>query len=251
MEIKQSKLLFSDYAKIAFGLSAPVLWGLLTFWGPPMPFTYHPLLYQVKMLIRLLIAYGVVWLLWGKQLDYAAQNFRVYLFGYRLPLPSWHYLVWAVASAIVLSFPFLPLWEYPIIMSFVQATLLSSCIEELATHAMFAVYPFTPLLFFMLNIIASSTFGLMHAWYCVDPIASWCDLAFGSHFVFAFLLGIIAYQTRRIEIPIILHTLSNFGYLIFTIMLKQPESSLGWLTTLKFVVAMMFVVGACKRDINE
>lgn len=227
-----------------FGLCAPILWGLLTFWGPPLPFLCHPIAYQVKMLIRFLIAYGVIWLLWGKRLNYAANNILVYIFGYRLPLPSWHHLLLLVLKVLIVSFAWTPLWENVIVLSFVQATLLSSCIEELTTHTIFAVYQFTPLLFFVLNIIASTAFGVMHAWYCAEPVASWCSLAFGGHFIFAFMLGVIAYQTRRIEIPIILHMLSNFSYLIFELVLKMPNASLGWLWTLKFLVAMTFIMGA-------
>ena len=80
--------------------------------------------------------------------------------------------------------------------------------------------------FILFNIISSVAFTFMHAGYFPKG-ESTITLLTNGHLAFSFMLGLITYKTQRIELPIMLHMLSNiFRYTIPVCIFNCPWPSL-------------------------
>lgn len=192
-----------------FWAMAPLFWGILTWflaWGPGR---LLPISYELRVLVALiaLLAY------FYKTLEYKRINTKVMLFDLPLPVPGWQ---WFAAPAIILLIvqSFFPCTaEATVLSSMAFGVFAGPILEELLARFLFIKYRMGTAEFILFNVISATTFTLMHAGYCM-PMPALHDLFFvKGHFYFAFILGIIAYKTQRIEIPIIIHMLSNlFNY---------------------------------------
>lgn len=164
--------------------------------------------YQLSLLLRAIIAFGFC-LLFFSDSYVKNENVPVSFFNKRIYLIPWWFFIVLSFLALGSSFLFIPLWEHPFVQSIILGLIFSSCIEELVTHSMFQKYSMKWSEFLVFNSINSIAFMLMHAGYVQDNL-NFVQLLSNGHIQFSFILGIITFQTRRIEIPIILHLLSNF-----------------------------------------
>lgn len=99
---------------------------------------------------------------------------------------------------------------------FSTSTLLSPILEEFVVRGFITQlnhkqYKYNYGLIFLTSI----SFGLMHFfWPCgMIDVVTWGHyfLKFKNHFAFSLTMSLIAYQYRRIDIPILLHMIFNFG----------------------------------------
>lgn len=193
--------LFWSFAPLAWGAFVWFVgWGygsqLISYGGP-------------NLLLRTLIVVCPVIVCFANSYNKAQQNYHVTFFNYLIPLPSWKLFIIAPILASCLAFFLTPLWEYKILHSLILTVIISSCLEELITHSIFIKYPMRLWEFLFFNTLTATTFTLMHAGYTYE-LPSLTQLFTTGYFPFGFAMGILAYRTRRIEIPIIYHLTSNF-----------------------------------------
>jgi len=222
----------------------PIGWGAFVWfmaWGYGSTLIpYYPL----NLLMRAGLAYTLIIAFFGKALDKAQQKYHPRFFNYRLPLPSWRIFVIAVFVGIIIFFT--PVREYALIESLVLGILLSSITEELITRSMFVKYKMNLLEFIFFNIISSFAFTYMHAFYEQNGVAL-MQLIQNGHFQFSFILGILVYNTKRIELTILLHVLSNlFRYTIPVCLLYCPwPSPIAITLSLAFDILFYLCLGGC------
>lgn len=223
-----------EYIGKLFWALAPLVWGLITYFlafGPGAAL-------HIGYSIRLLAGIAFLTFYFYKTLESARLKTIVFLFDYPLIIPSWKLLI-GLTSFLLLIHTFFFSWGvYPVFDSLVFGVFGSSCLEELLSRTLFIKYRMKPAEFIGFNILSSCVFTLMHAGFESIP-PSWYELFFmRGHFEFAFLLGLIAYKTQRIEIVIIIHMLSNLlRYTVPFLLIKQELPVLGlFLTCLELIV---------------
>ncbi len=226
-------------------LFGPIIWGGLTWlfaFGPMARYLhiFGSFSYQVNFLARSLVGLLVFYLLFRNKIEWNKKESFVSFFNYTIPLPSLSFLTLIVFSGILVSFFFRPLWEFPILNSLVLAVLISAFFEELFTHTIFCIYQFNISTFLIFNLFSSVLFGLMHAGYSPIGYTQLFQFAFNEHIPFSFLLGIIAYQTKRIEIPIILHMISNAIYPLFLAFGSSVPPFMNYLKLIIFISIIGF-----------
>lgn len=196
---------------IALWMSAPIVWGFLSYWMPTIPFFQgSPVYYQIILLLKTIVILGVALYAFGHVFEQARKRVKFTLFDHALPLPAWYILVGIMLAGIVLSFLIIPLREHTAILALVQGLLMSAVIEEFITHGIFIKYSMHWFPFLVINTINAIAFTFMHSYY--EPQISCVTLLTRGHFEFNFSLGIIAYTTQRIEFPILIHMFANTPY---------------------------------------
>jgi membrane protease YdiL (CAAX protease family) len=210
-----------DFFPKLFWACAPLLLGLSNWFfifgpGAPLRFPFS---------LRLLIS--ILFLSWyfSKTLDKASVTNQVTFFEYRLPMIHWRLLI--IPAIILLLF----YWVYSVFGSppeLLRAIIISvlggCCLEELLSRAFFIKYRMSGMQFMIFNFISATSFTIMHMWGS-RPFPS-VEMLFGrGHFIFGAFLGILAYNSQRIEIPILVHMASNFfRYVVPTLILKTTPS---------------------------
>ncbi|MBY0109536.1 MAG: CPBP family intramembrane metalloprotease [Candidatus Babeliaceae bacterium] len=195
---------YQEYSGKFFWALAPLWWGLITYflaYGAGMQL-------NISYSVRLLIAIFLVSYYFYKSLEHSRLHTTALIFNYPIRTPGWELLVGVTIGLLLLYRLFFTWGTYPVFDSLVLGVFGSSCLEELLSRMVFIKYRMKPLEFIFFNILSACAFTLMHTGY--EPIMpSLIELFSRGHFQFSFLLGIIAYKTQRIEIPIIVHMLSN------------------------------------------
>ncbi len=192
----------------AFLLTLPLLWGLLTFACLQMFDIYR--FQNVKTghaywLIRMVILLPL-WIYF----------YRRGLLEDPVGKPSlgtWRfYLGGAYALAFLATFG-------PNLGFFTRATfgsIVSPILEEYLCRAPLRRWLGNPCQFAALSVLSSGIFASMHWFYLYDFGASLraVDAAekFLAHFLFSLLMCVVFYFTKRIQIPILLHGLSNLRW---------------------------------------
>jgi len=193
----------------------PLLVGLTAWltWGPHGQFfNFSPLEYHINALIYTGIWFAIALLLFGKAYKFAQEHYIPTFYGYTFPLPSWSLLMIFVMVGGVLKFFTLPPFPGSAMMAIGFNYLTgSSYLEELFSRSIFVKYDLSLLEFMVINTISSCAFTLMHLGYRGFEDMSLSQLLLNGHFEFSFLLGIIAYKTKRIELTTILHVLHNLA----------------------------------------
>ena len=227
---------------------APLLWGGVTWFLAYGPGASLPISYAMRMLIGILILVAYFY----KPLEYAAKHNRILFFEYPMSPPRWTLPVFTTIT-LLLTYNLYSLffsWDSsPFFNSLLFGIFAGPCLEELIARSFFVKYRMSGVAFIVFNTISATAFTLMHAGFEQIP-ASLHELFFArGHFAFGFLLGIIAYKTQRIEIPILLHMASNFfRYTLPTIILHQPFPII---YPLFMAVELLVVGGMHKREPQE
>lgn len=236
-------------AKIMWSL-APIGWGLFTwfiaFGSGAKYIVLGKYSYQFNLLLRSIMGFGLITYFFGKYYNYAQLNITPFWFDIKLYLVPWRILIGIVFLGIGLSFCFVPLWQYVAINSIVLGVLLSPCIEELISHSIFVKYSMNGFEFVCFNLLSSISFAIMHMGYSADFYIT-KDM-FIEHIAFSFLMGLLAYETKRIELPIICHMLSNFSYTFMVFVLGIQSVYL--LPLVKQICWFSLIVG-CNNRINK
>lgn len=234
--------------KIIWSL-APIGWGLFTWFMAFGPGAKYIMLgkysYQFNIAIRAFMGFSLVIGFFGKYFNNSQSN-TPFWFDIKLYLIPWRILIAIVFLGIGLSFFFVPLWQYEALNSIVLGVLLSACIEELIAHSIFVKYPMKGFEFVCFNLLSSISFAFMHMGYSADFYIT-KDM-FIEHIAFSFLMGSLAYETKRIELPIICHMLSNLSY-TFTAFIFGIQS-LYLLPLIKQIFWFSLIVG-CNNRINK
>lgn len=203
---------------------APLGWGFFTWflaWGPGewlIPYTKYPL----GLIIRTTLGFGLCILFFARVYEQRRKTYIPTFFEYSFNVPPWWLYVLAVYGALALSFFFIPLYEYPIAQSLITGVLLYPCIEELIGHTLFIKYSLSGIEVIVFGTVNAFAWALMHRWY-ENPLVPIEHLWQRGYIEFGLMMALVAYKTKRIEIPLALHMLSNLlGYTLPVIILKRP-----------------------------
>lgn len=189
-------------SKIFWIVIAPQLFGFLSWlidWKLKLSFDY-------KFLIFFILAVGLS-LFFYKKFENVRKIYQLYFFEYKLHLPSWFFIFLISSLGIIISLIF-GLNSYSALSSIFLGTLLGPWLEEIICRSAFIKYKMGTIEFLFYNTLGSLSFTFMHLWYYPDR--GIIENLFYGHFEFAFMLGLLAYKSKFIELPIIIHMLSNF-----------------------------------------
>jgi len=231
-------VLTHNYIKKILWALAPLAWGGITWflaWGPG---SMWPITYEIRMLVGLLALTAFFY----KTLEYERLHTKVLIFDVPLYFPDWRWLFLPSIILLIIN-SFFPTCDTTLLSSMTFGVFAGPFLEELLTRCFFIKYKMKGFEFIIFNCISAAAFTVMHASY-VTPAPS-CQALFieRGHFPFALLLGIITYKTQRIEIPIIIHMLSNFlHYTLPTLILFQQTPA--WATTLFYCIQLLLLGGA-------
>jgi len=214
----------SDYktliAKIAWTL-APLCWGVFVWF---MIWEWGAYFGSFNYLVRIIMGCSITYFFFSKALNNAARSYRIQCFGYSVPVPPWWiFSLVAIIAPIALFIPILH--RSPFIESLICGVIVSAIIEEYITRAFFVRYSMKFPEFIAYNMVSSLTFTAMHMFY-TQEIKSFIEVLLNGHLAFGFALGIIVYKTRRIELAILLHMVSNLlRYTIPVCLFNSPYPS--------------------------
>ena len=189
--------------------------------------SYIRLEYPFNILFRTSITIGIIALLFGKSLNKAYETNQLQFFGYNFNIPSWKYFAASVPFAILINLlqKNEPIINFEFGRSLIYGVIVSVIIEELIARSFLIKNKINISQFFLFNTISSIAFTIMHTFYYQDGI-SLHQLILNGHFAFSFTMGILAYKTQRIEVPIIIHMLSNLmRYTIPVCLFNSPWPS--------------------------
>ena len=208
-----------DFLGKLFLGALPLIWGMITYIMAFGPGAYLGISYPASLLS------GILLLLYcfHKILDFKQQQITLFCNDYKVYVPSWKW-IFSLTSLLLLLFSlcFPADNSYPILQSIACGVWGSACIEELLAHILFIRYRMQLGEFLLFNFLSAFTFTLMHAGYN-EVIPSLYELLSRGHFPFGFLMGIVAYKTQRIEVPIIIHALSNLLYYTVPVLIIHQE----------------------------
>lgn len=204
---------------------APIAWGAFVwFMGWGLGSTLIPK-YSFNYISRYVVAIAATVYFFGTSFRHAYKNYHIYIFRYAVLLPAWSYFVGLVLIASCLSAT--PLINYELIASLIRGVIVSAIVEELIARSFFVKYKMRLKEFIIFNTLSSLAFTYMHAFYMQESIGMH-ELLQRGHFSFSFMLGAVVYKTRRIELSMFLHMLSNlFRYTIPVCVFCSPWPS--WL----------------------
>lgn len=184
----------------------PICWGALSWLT--IALSYQPLGISGASWysLRFVIGWLIVYFLFRNSLRQSLSS-TVYFFQTALPVPPYTLFV-------ALMFVSMALYWWTAVTFF--SLMAISIIEEFFSRIVFIKYPhLTPNKFLLLALISSASFALMHWFYQFDFCYGFtaCEgiNKFADHSAFGFLLAMIAYKTKRIELPIIVHIVSNIN----------------------------------------
>ncbi len=219
---KPFRLPINDLLPKLFWALAPLLWGAFTWFLAFGKGSCIPLSYAIRMIIPILL---LSWY-FRKTFDKTAKTIEVRFFGYQIPLINWRFII-SLTTLLLFG-----LWIYTlffsapipaVLSSIIFGVMASSSLEELMARSYFIKYKMSGLQFLFFNFITSISFTLMHAGYTETPQPLYQLFFINGHFLFSFMLGILAYKSKRIEIPLLIHMLSNFlRYTVPNLILMQP-----------------------------
>jgi membrane protease YdiL (CAAX protease family) len=229
------------YSEILIWSLAPLVYGGMTWFLAFGPGKHLPL----PQALRMACVIAATSLYFYKPLTQHLAT-KISLLDYPLPLPRWTYLVGFTLFLLLVSSWFFSWQTAPAMSSFIFGVCASSCLEELISRTIFVKYSLSGILFVLFNVVISFTFTLMHAGFQSPALSLNTLFLVNGHFLFSFFLGIITYKTQRIELPIILHTLSNFfNHLLPVLILGYDIPGLPQLLS---CVGVLIVGCVSKRD---
>ena len=199
---------FINYIEIFFWLVAPLGWGLL--WAVLSTLSGRFVIISHALAITALLAF-VSWYFYQ---PFQERSFKtqLYLFEYPLYVVRWIYII-AFTIALLIAYSLFVIFiskEFlPILDSFIFAVVAGPCLEEFLSRSIFAKYNMSVIQFVFFNCISSLAFTLMHLGFQSPPPTLFSLFFIKDHFFFSFLLGIIAYKSKRIELSIGMHAASN------------------------------------------
>ena len=191
-------------------------------------------------------------LLFFKILEHACKHYNATFFGYRIPLPPWWLFVAITASALLVQV----IGRGPITSPTFNLLLFSICapaiIEELTARVLFVNYRMGRSRFILLNAISSFAAIFIHVSFFQNPILFY-HYAFRSvnHFIFNFMLGIVAYKTRRIEVCIIIHILSEVILNVLPLFFPELIRSIPILYFGKYFFIFLIIIGCSYQFITD
>lgn len=219
---------------------APLLWGLFS-----LLLAKHVESYQLRMLLEAVSALVPVLWYFGSSFTKNQKEYIPTVFGHRLQLMPWQRIVAAITNGyLVLLFLtlFVDLKEYVVIM---RGTFMQPLIEELLSQSLFVSSIVTWPSFVVFKAVSAVSFALMH-FSSYTFSASSIAAAISNHGLFNLNLGIIAFRTRSIAVPILLHIASNLDYVITTTMLGMPYSMTHGMIKLGIMLLGIFAF-SCKE----
>ncbi len=243
----------SSLLKLFFLSLLPLVWGLCTailIHGGGF-FAHVP--YTFVALIALLALTGIFY----SSLEFARKNYRLKFFEYDLKLPPWLLLVAVTATGLIVATMFkilgIPYQNFPALISLITGVGASACIEELLARTAYVKFPMTTAQALFFNLLSSLAVTYMHVGF-EESRAPLLDYLFlRGYYVFSFSLGLIAYKTKRIELCILLHMLSNlFNYTLPVLVIgesfKMPPSLIA---SLVMILALAGCYSLFNRDSKE
>lgn len=236
-----------------FWVLAPIFWGyLIWFLGyshferllhSMIPWSSYD--YNIKLLFRSVVGVIAILIFFSKSFNYAQKNYQLTFWGYKFWVPDWKFLISLVFIGLIFTLPFIPTFEWIILDNIINSVLISAIFEELITHGYFIKYKMGSLQFIFFNILSSITFSLMHYFYTMQEFLAYNLIT--NYFIFGFTMGIIAYKSQRIELPIILHMGSNFiNYTLVKLILNIQDTTL--VNMIYHAIILLVVAGISYRD---
>lgn len=186
-------------------LLLPLLWGGIIWmagWGITA-------IIRIPLALTYLAMLSILIWLFFPLLEKARKEYKCTFFDHSLLLLPWYFFV-AVTFIGLSARLFYFENNYPIINSLIFGIFGSACIEELLARMIFVRYRMSFIRLLIYNVISSLAMTFMHMGF-EQTSAPLTDYLFvRGHFIFSFALGLIAYKSRRIELTMIVHMLSNF-----------------------------------------
>lgn len=198
----------------------PFTWGILFYgliWLSSLaagtklaPIVNEATLYIPAVLLTLFIVYKI----YGPALKKSLAT-PVIFFGVRLPVIPLPFFI----ALIFIGLPMLPFANVTLV-HFIQTIMIGATLEELLSRAFFIKYRNMGKEFLLWAPLLSATFSLNHWFYFyaqnfhIDPTWQLAFQRFLVHFGYGFILSMLTYKTKRLEIPTILHIIGNInGYI--------------------------------------
>jgi len=233
--ISSLKNFYHNYAGKIFWTLAPLLWGAISWFFMCGPGECIPITRSMLLIISIVILVAYFY----KILERKQNTVRLIFFDHPFSIPNWKWL-FIPTIALLTAQSFAASGE-TILSSMAFGVFASAFLEELLTRLLFIKYRMSALQFIVFNTISSAAFTIMHAGYCM-PIPSLLDLFTRGHFPFSFMLGILAYKTQRIELPMLVHMSSNLmGYTLPTLILQHPIPQ--WIYAIIACIQYLLVAG--------
>jgi membrane protease YdiL (CAAX protease family) len=204
-----------------FWAVVPLLWGiyiwLFGFGVCKSLLTFLP--WQLSYVLRITLPLSLIIWKFKNQFNHN-RLFPITACDIKIPTVPWEFFVSLIIcslSFLLIATPFIDIQNYPALEAFLFGVVISSIIEEFIARPLFVAFKISKIRFLILNSISSLAFTFMHLGYYhnwaqqISTLARWGTIPIPGlgHFLFSFMLSTIAYQTKRIEWPLLFHILSN------------------------------------------
>ncbi len=217
---------------------APLLWAVL--YGflqrAPIPYAWEAMV--VLVLVSVLLF---------KILESARKTYQATIFNFPLSLPPWFVFVGLTLAGLALLGLFPVVCNWPILTSLIWGVSFSPTFEELITRSLFVAFPLSAIEAIFLNLLSSCAFSSMHYGYHEIPKTLHQYLLI--HFGFSFMLGLIAYKTKRIELCMLIHACSNFLRYTLPVLILGQEGCNPTISLIYECITLIILAGCSYRAI--
>lgn len=235
-------MLSNNYINKIWWSLAPLAWGILTWFLAFGPGQFLFISYSMRLLIGIILLTTIFY----KTLEYRRLHTNVLLFDIPIYFPSWLLFFFTSIVLLIINIFFFK-YDTAFLNSMTFIIFAGSLLEEFISRDFFIKYEMKGLEFIIFNFISATTFTLMHSGYSTPTPNIWNLFFERGHFPFAFLLNIIAFKTKRIELPLIIHMLSNFFNCTLPNLILHEQKP-AWITLAFDCFQLLLVGGAIAID---